>query len=107
MHGTVRRIYLCEAERLTPWWGPTGVPGALIEIRVAANGFLPRMVRNIAGTLVEIGRGARTVEWVDELLASRDRRLGATAAPAEGLTLWRVGYEDDDPLRADWMKRGA
>lgn len=104
MHGTVRRIYLCEVVRRNAWWGPPGSAGTLIEVRIAANGFLPRMVRNITGALVEVGRGARPVSWIEELRESRDRRQGPMAAPAEGLTLWRVGYGNDDPLHADWME---
>jgi len=55
------------------------------------------MVRSVTGALVEIGRGARPETWIDEMLANRDRRLGPTTAPADGLTLWRVGYDEDDP----------
>jgi tRNA pseudouridine38-40 synthase len=55
------------------------------------------MVRNIAGLLVEIGEGERPPDWLDEVLAGRDRRLGGGTAPAHGLTLWRVGYDDELP----------
>jgi tRNA U38,U39,U40 pseudouridine synthase TruA len=54
------------------------------------------MVRSITGALAEIGRGAKPVGWIDELLAAKDRRLGPMTAPAHGLTLWRVGYDDDE-----------
>ena len=93
--GTVRRVITCHCRTTEPWWGPDD--GALIEIRVAADGFLPQMVRNVAGALVEVGRGARPVAWMDELLAARDRRRGPTTAPAHGLTLWRVGYGEELP----------
>jgi tRNA pseudouridine38-40 synthase len=55
------------------------------------------MVRNLVGALVEIGRGAREPAWLGEVLAARDRRLGAATAPAHGLTFWRVGYGDEVP----------
>ncbi len=93
--GTVRRVITCHCRTTEPWWGPDD--GALIEIQVAADGFLPQMVRNVAGALVEVGRGARPVPWMDELLAARDRRRGPTTAPAHGLTLWRVGYGEELP----------
>lgn len=94
--GTVRRVMICRCRAIEPWWGPAA--GPLIEVRIAADGFLPRMVRNAVGALVEIGRGARPAAWIDELLATRDRRAGGTTAPAHGLTFWRVGYDDDEPM---------
>ena len=69
--------------------------GRLIVYEIAGNGFLRHMVRIIVGTLVEIGRGRRPVEWVDEVLASRDRARAGPTAPAEGLILAGVEYEAD------------
>ena len=66
---------------------------ALIEYEVTADGFLRHMVRTIVGTLVEIGRGRRRVEWIDEVLASRDRRAAGPTVPAAGLSLVAVDYE--------------
>jgi tRNA pseudouridine38-40 synthase len=96
-HGTVRSIIVCDVARGRPWWRAAESEGTLLDLRIAADGFLPRMVRGITGALVEIGRGGRSPAWIDELLAARDRRLGPMTAPAHGLTLWRVGYDDDDP----------
>jgi tRNA pseudouridine38-40 synthase len=95
--GTTRTILVCEVRRICPWWGTVDAGGVLLEVRIAADGFLPKMVRSVTGALVEVGRGARPATWIDELLASRDRRKGPTTAPANGLTLWRVGYDEDDP----------
>jgi tRNA pseudouridine38-40 synthase len=53
------------------------------------------MVRNIVGALLDVGQGRRDPEWINELLAERDRRLGPAMAPAHGLTLTRVGYSGD------------
>ena len=61
---------------------------------VTGNGFLRHMVRNIVGSLVEIGRGHRTVEWMREVLASRDRSHAGPTAPPEGLFLVGVEYGD-------------
>jgi tRNA pseudouridine38-40 synthase len=97
VRGTTRTIIVCDVRRICPWWGNADPTGTLLELRIAADGFLPRMVRTVAGALVEVGRGARPATWIDELLASRDRRLGPMTAPAIGLTLWRVGYDEDDP----------
>jgi len=77
--------------------GPGGGEGGLIVYDIAGNGFLRHMVRIIVGTLVEIGRGRRPVEWMDEVLASRDRVKAGPTAPAEGLILAGVEYEPDVP----------
>lgn len=100
-HGTTRVVSLCQVKRLLPWWGPGPNDGALYEIRIVANGFLPRMVRGIVGTVVEIGRGARPPESIDDLFIARDRRLAPKNAPAEGLTLWAVGYGTEQPGRSE------
>jgi tRNA pseudouridine38-40 synthase len=65
----------------------------LLIFRIAGTGFLHHMVRNIVGTLVEIGRGRRHVEWLDDVLASADRTQAGRTAPAEGLFLVRVEYD--------------
>lgn len=93
--GTVRRILRCECYLLPSWWDVGA--GRLIEVRVIADGFLPRMVRNLVGGLVEIGRGRQQPTWLLDLVASGDRRKGSGTAPAHGLTLWRVGYASDVP----------
>ena len=90
--GTVRTVIRCECRTLTPWWGPA--PGTLIELRIRADGFLPRMVRNIAGILAEVGAERLGPEAVGAILQSRDRRAAPRTAPAHGLTLWGVGYLD-------------
>ena len=69
--------------------------GRLIVYEIAGSGFLRHMIRNIVGTLVEIGRGRRPVDWVSEVLASRDRARAGPTAPAEGLVLVGVGYAAD------------
>jgi tRNA pseudouridine38-40 synthase len=92
--GTIRTILGVVVEPADRWWSPVpDVPG--IAIWVAADGFLPRMVRNIVAMLVEVGRGTREPGWIDQVLDGGDRRHGTGTAPAHGLTLWRVGYGDD------------
>lgn len=66
--------------------------GDYLQIEVRANGFLYHMVRNIVGALVRIGSGDAEPGWMAELLAGRDRRLGAPTAPPEGLYLAEVHY---------------
>ena len=63
-----------------------------ITIACQANAFLHHMVRNIAGSLAEIGRGERPDEWLAELLAARDRKQAGMTAPAAGLELTGIEY---------------
>lgn len=65
---------------------------SLITILVSADSFLHHMVRNIVGSLVEVGRGRRPPEWIQELLLGRDRRRAGPTAPAHGLSLLGVSY---------------
>jgi len=94
--GTARTILRCDCREIWPRIGPGSDQSArVLEVRVAADGFLPHMVRNIVGALLDVGQGRRNAEWIDELLAERDRRFGSVMAPAHGLTLTRVGFSDD------------
>ena len=71
-----------------------GDDGALYEIRVTGNGFLYNMVRIIAGTMFDIGKGKLPVEVIEEAIATGDREVLGVTAPAKGLTLLNVEYED-------------
>ena len=94
--GTVRTITRCTCREINVRSGPGAVILVrAIEIGVTADGFLPRMVRNIVGALAEVGQGRQSPDWVGETLRHRDRRLGSVMAPARGLTLSAVGYGAD------------
>lgn len=67
-----------------------GEPHRVITVR--GNAFLHSMVRTIVGTLVMVGRGQRTPDWVAEVLAARDRQAAGENAPAQGLVFWSVAY---------------
>lgn len=62
-------------------------------ITVVGNAFLHSMVRTIVGTLVAVGRGQREPEWVERVLAARNRSVAGENAPAQGLVFWHVAYE--------------
>lgn len=83
--------------------------GDLVHCDLSADGFLYNMVRNLVGTVVEVGRGARRPGWVDEVLAARDRRAAGPLAPASGLCLRWVryppGHELESPEPADGVSR--
>jgi tRNA pseudouridine38-40 synthase len=66
--------------------------GDLIYIDIEADGFLYNMVRNIVGTLIEVGRGKIGEDNVKDILAKRDRRYSGPTAPAHGLCLLKVIY---------------
>jgi tRNA pseudouridine38-40 synthase len=68
--------------------------GDWIWIDVEADGFLYNMVRAIAGTLMNVGRGYWPEGRVAEILQAEDRTLAGPTAPAQGLFLMRVGYEE-------------
>lgn len=81
-----------------------------IRVDIRANAFLHHMVRNIVGSLMEVGRARRSREWVAEVLAGRDRRKAGMTAAACGLALRRVHYPDCHALPVitdgpDWSAR--
>lgn len=91
---TVRRILSSSIEELsTARVVPTTAAGRLLCYEVTGTGFLRHMVRNIVGTLADIGRGRRAAEEITAILASRDRARAGATAPPHGLMLWRVDYE--------------
>lgn len=67
--------------------------GDIVTLTLASSGFLKQMVRNIVGTLVEVGRGRMAPGAVADILAVRDRAKAGPCAPPEGLTLVKVRYE--------------
>lgn len=81
------------------WREPRGEPGSAAstrELRIVATGFLPQMVRNITGAVVQVAAGAEPPGWIDDLLSAGDRRALKEGAPPHGLVLWRVGYTEFD-----------
>lgn len=79
---TVRRIHDCQVAR----------DGDEIHITVSSNGFLFNMVRIIAGTLLEIGRGRMPVERIEEILKTGNRRLAGPTLPPQALCLEWIRY---------------
>ena len=79
---TVRTIYRCEVCQRD----------SEIIVSITGNGFLYKMVRNIVGTLIEIGRGHWQPDRIDKIISSRNRSDAGPTAPAEGLYLVSVKY---------------
>lgn len=80
---TVRTVYSCTVEKA----------GDLICIRVTGAGFLYNMVRIIAGTLIEVGCGAKQPEDVAQIIAARNRSAAGPTAPAHGLTMIGILFD--------------
>lgn len=83
VNDTYRIIYLLDVVQ----------DGNIITIRISGNGFLYNMVRIIAGSLILVGAGYKSPEWIKEVLDSRDRQNAGACAPALGLTLVGIEYE--------------
>jgi tRNA pseudouridine38-40 synthase len=79
---SVRTIIRCDVESDGDW----------IYVFVSADGFLYNMVRNIVGTLVEVGRGRWQLEKVTEILEAKDRNSAGPIAPAAGLCLMKIDF---------------
>jgi tRNA pseudouridine38-40 synthase len=65
---------------------------SLLNVEVAANRFLRKMVRTLVGTLLEVGQGKRPPEWVLEVLDSRERKAAGAVVAARGLFLVSIDY---------------
>jgi tRNA pseudouridine38-40 synthase len=90
---TVRRILVsrvCQVDVSHLVSNPSA--DRLLRYEVTGTGFLRHMVRNIVGTLVDIGKGRRPWQDVTAILASRLRRNASATAPPHGLVLWKVEY---------------
>jgi tRNA pseudouridine38-40 synthase len=79
---SVRTVTVCRVSERDKW----------LCIEVQANRFLYNMVRNIVGTLVQVGRGKCPPEKINQILAAKDRRTAGPIAPPEGLCLIKVEY---------------
>jgi tRNA pseudouridine38-40 synthase len=77
-----------------------GAPGGTVSFVVEGTAFLKHMVRNLVGTLVEVGKGRKPEAWVAEVLASKDRKRAGPTAPAQGLVLEEVFHGEGPPPRS-------
>jgi tRNA pseudouridine38-40 synthase len=78
-------------------WEERATPdGVLLVYRVRGNGFLHHMVRNLVGTMIEVGRGFWSADAIPQILAACDRSAAGPTAPARGLFLHSVEYPDMD-----------
>ncbi len=73
---------------------PRGPLGTTIDIIFHGNAFCRHMIRILAGSLVEVGKHKQEPQWIEEVLLSRDRTRAGQTAPAQGLTLLEVYFDD-------------
>ncbi|WP_116963396.1 tRNA pseudouridine(38-40) synthase TruA [Fastidiosibacter lacustris] len=73
---------------------------AFIIFDIQGNAFLHHMVRNIVGSMLEVGLSKRTPQWIQTLIAKKDRTLAGQTAPAQGLYLIEVGYPEHLGIKA-------
>lgn len=83
-HSPVKKVYFLNVSQR----------GEFYYIDIEANSFLHHMVRNIAGVLMTIGAGEAEPDWAQDVLETRDRTQGGVTAPAYGLYLTKVTYDD-------------
>lgn len=93
---SVRTISLLRVSEAAPF----------LLMDVAADGFLYNMVRIIAGTLIEVGAGRRSLEEVRRALETGDRRFAGRTLPPHGLCLEAVEY-GDGPKLPGWRQNSA
>jgi tRNA pseudouridine38-40 synthase len=99
---TIRRVLSAEIAEmnvhtdlpiaLSPLDGAPDGGGRLLRFEISGSGFLRHMVRTIAGTLVDIGRGNMEVDEMRVIVESGERARTGQTAPSQGLMLWRVDY---------------
>ena len=90
MAATVRTIFS------SIWEARPSPEGELLVYRVRGSGFLHHMVRNLVGTMLDVGRGRTGVDEIPGILAVRDRAAAGPTAPARGLFLCSVEYGEEE-----------
>lgn len=89
-HGTIRTVFS------SVWEQRKSEEGEYLIYRVRGNGFLHHMVRNLVGTMLDVGRGRLALEAIPAILAARSRDAAGPTAPAQGLYLHSVEYGPHD-----------
>jgi tRNA pseudouridine38-40 synthase len=108
---TVRTIFGCQIEEHAcpptprpPDAAPVSIasqPSREVHAVIVGDGFLYHMVRIIAGTLLDVGKGRFGPERIDDIFATGNRRLAGPTLPAQGLCLEWIAYPDDEARMTD------
>ncbi len=94
--GTATRLPAIRTIFKSHWDRQTCEASELLVYRVRGNGFVHHMVRNLVGTMVEVGRGALEADAVPAILNARNRAAAGPTAPARGLFLLSVEYDAEE-----------
>jgi tRNA pseudouridine38-40 synthase len=86
--GAIRRV------DSSTWEQRKSENGDFLVYRIRGNGFLHHMVRNLVGTMLDVGRGYRRIDEIPFILAARSRAVAGPTAPARGLFLQSVEYDE-------------
>jgi tRNA pseudouridine38-40 synthase len=92
LNGTVKTIYSSS------WHDGETADGPLLVYRVRGSGFLHHMVRNLVGTMLDVGRGRISPDQIPAILAAHNRSAAGPTAPARGLFLREVNYLPEDEV---------
>jgi tRNA pseudouridine38-40 synthase len=95
--GSVRTVFS------SAWEKQTSPNGDLLVYRVRGNGFLHHMVRNLVGTMIDVGRGRIPCNEIPAILAARARAAAGPTAPAQGLFLDSVDYRGADEFQTNML----
>jgi tRNA pseudouridine38-40 synthase len=97
--GAIRRVF-------SSTWEERDIhDGRLLIYRVRGNGFLHHMVRNLVGTMLDVGRGHLDIDRIPGILAARSRAAAGPTAPARGLFLHSVEYDEQNSLPTLLLRR--
>jgi tRNA pseudouridine38-40 synthase len=99
--GTVRTVFS------STWEERASTHGALLVYRVRGNGFLHHMVRNLVGTMIDVGRGRIDCKEIPAILDARARAAAGPTAPAQGLFLDSVEYGGADEFETPESQGGT
>ncbi|WP_319483579.1 tRNA pseudouridine(38-40) synthase TruA [uncultured Cohaesibacter sp.] len=95
---TTFRATACQAK--SPWRTMEMLrisrEGEWVYLDAMARSFLHNQIRSFVGSLAEVGSGRKPVDWITEILETRDRRACGPVAPPDGLYLTRVDYREDE-----------
>ncbi|MBZ2279794.1 MAG: tRNA pseudouridine(38-40) synthase TruA, partial [Buchnera aphidicola] len=85
-----------HCQSLSPWKNIFKInvirKSSMIFVRITANSFLYHMVRNIVGSLIEIGTSKKPISWMHELLQKKNRKYAGPTVTSKGLYLLNVTY---------------
>jgi tRNA pseudouridine38-40 synthase len=90
----IKTLYAIEIISEEPW----------LYFRISGNAFLHHMVRNLVGCFLQIGQGRQRPEWMNQVLAAKDRRIAAPTFMPDGLYLAKVSYPEEFGIPAPWLK---